>query len=197
MVTADLIFIAIIVLTFFCGYYYGFGRCLNAVCNGIFGVAISSIVCYFIFGVVLNMGFVQNLLAKLISAMIAKESPVLNLLVKIRIDIIIFGAGLFLVVQVLRKLFFSLLKDVFETDNKAMKITNKVLGVILTFFLAFAFLLIALQITLAIDGDNGAVMSFFSGSLFRLDKLYLGNPLNSIITTITNALPEIQPLGKI
>lgn len=190
MITADLIFLGIILLVVILGSCFGFGKCLEFVTKGVFGIIISVVVCYFIGGVVLELAFVQSLLADFISLMQAQDSAILNLLIKIRIDVIVYFLVLFLVVQVLRKVLVSLLKSVFETDNVAVKVVNKVLGVLLMAVFGTILILLALQIAFFFETAENTILNYFNGSFFGLDYLYTNNPLNNIINAVINLIPD-------
>lgn len=190
MITADLVLILILLVSVLFGLLLGFGKGLKIVTSGIIGKIISVFACYFLFGVVLNMGFVQNLLDKLIFALKENGNGICNLLIKIRIDLIVLALALFFVVQILRKVIVSIVKDVFEIDKKPIKVINKILGV--TLFLAVNAILVLtiMQVSAWISGTDGAVYGFLEGSKFGLDKLFINNPLNSLFETIQFHMSE-------
>ena len=68
-----------------------------------------------------------------------------------------------------------------------MRVINKVLGVAIYLFLLLLLVLIVFQIAYYISGADGAFYKTFQGSLFGLDKIYLDNPLNSVIESIRSA----------
>jgi len=185
MILVDYIAIGIIVLTLLCGVFAGFGKGLIFVTKGVVGMIISAVITWFLFGVVLSWGFVQDIIANFIASLESNGSAFCNFLITIRIDMILLGIVLFVIIQIIRLVILKFVKEVFESDNVAMKVLNKVLGVIL--FAAFfsVIILIAMQIAYMISGPTGGVFNFFKGSAFKLDELYLNNPLNSFIKLIT------------
>lgn len=190
MTTADLVLIIIALGSVFAGLILGFGKGLKIITSGIIGKIISIVVCYFLFGVVLNMGFVQNLLDKLITALKENGNGICNLLIKIRIDLIILAVALFFIVQILRKVIVSIVKDIFEIDKKPVKIINKVLGITLFLAVNAVIILTIMQVSAWIGGTDGAVYGFLEGSKLGLDKLFINNPLNALFETIRLHIPE-------
>ncbi len=182
MITADFVTIIVFLAFVFLGAFIGFGRGLQLVTHGFVGSAISVVVCYFIYGVVLDWAFAQSLIAKFVQFMQAQNTGFCDFLLSIRIDMIAFFGALFLIVQLIRKLAFGLIRSFFEIDVFFMRITNKVLGIALALFVLITVALIVFQIiTWAGDGAIESVLSVFRGSALGLDKLFLNNPLNSII----------------
>lgn len=185
MITADYIaliaFLGFIVL----GAFIGFGKGLDLITRGMVGSAISVVACYFIYGIVLDWAFVQSLLAKFVEFMTAQETGFCDFLLSIRIDMIAFFAVLFVLVQIVRKIAIAIVRSFFEIDFIVMRIINKVLGVALALFTLIAITLIVFQvITWAGEGAINSVLGVFEGSTLGLDKLFLNNPLNSIIESI-------------
>ena len=175
MVIADWIFIAGIVLFALVGVFLGFGKELDLLTKGVFGIIVSVIICYFVFGLVYNIPFVQALLLKFKETLVATEKPFVHFLFKIRIDIIVYAIALFLVVSGVRLVIVYIIKNVMEIDSKPMKIVNKSLGVILAVAVFFALGLIVMQIMYF--ATDGAVPDKLAGSFFRLDRIYANNPL--------------------
>jgi len=187
MITADVIVLVALLICIVLGAFMGFGKGLRLFTGGVFGRIISVVICYFLFGIVLSWSFVQDLLLKFTTMLAEKDTWICNLLLQIRIDMIVFGAVLFLAVQILRHLVVHIIAGVFEIDNKAIRIINKILGVVL--FLAFAviFTLIIFQIIAWISGTDGGFYESLQGSVFGLDKIFTDNPLNSVFESIRAA----------
>ncbi|MEG9430551.1 MAG: hypothetical protein VZQ61_06505 [Christensenellaceae bacterium] len=187
MITADLIVLVALLICIVLGAFMGFGKGLRLFTGGVFGRIISVVICYFLFGIVLSWSFVQDLLLKFTTMLAEQDTWICNLLLQIRIDMIVFGAVLFLAVQILRHLVVHIIAGVFEIDNKAIRIINKILGVVL--FLAFAviFTLIIFQIIAWISGTDGGFYESLQGSVFGLDKIFTDNPLNSVFESIRAA----------
>jgi len=181
MVTADFIFIVAAIGFGILGLFLGFGKLLKWLTGGIRGVLISIVVCYLIFGFVLNLGFVQTLLARFKESLAASDNGIVRFLSTIRIDVIVLALVLFALVQIARKVIILILEHVLELQNVVMKAINKTFGVALAFAIFLGLVLIVGQIVYAVNGESGELYESLKGSFFRLDELYLANPLTSII----------------
>ncbi len=188
MNVADLIAIGAIITVALLGAGLGFGRFLSVLSRGIVGKIVSIIVCYFIFGIVLDWGVVKNLLALFVEFMQSKDNFFCNLLLKIRIDLIVFAILLFFVVQLLKRFLAFLIREVFEIDLLVIRIMNKVFGLILAVLVLIMVTLIVFQI-LSLCGTETVekISSWLSGSVFGLDLLFTENPLLSIFESINLA----------
>lgn len=178
MVLVDWIFIAGLLLFALIGLGLGFGKQLSFLTKGIFGVIISVVVCYFIFGLVYQLPFVQALLNKFRESLSSSEKPVVQFLLKIRVDIIAYAVALFVVVSIARLILVAIIKNVMEADTTVMKVINKTLGLVLGVAVFAALGLIALQIVY-LSGD-GSVPQGITGSFFKMDYIYTHNPLTVI-----------------
>lgn len=186
MITADFIAIGVIILFALIGISSGFGRGLKFFTSGIFGKIISVIVCYFLFGLVLELDFVQGWLEKFVVFLAEKNNFICNVLLKLRIDLIAFAVVLFVIVQIARKILVAILCGIFESEVLLMQILNKILGLVLYLFMLCILVLIVFQVISLIGGNVAqSVANYFAGSKLSLDKLFLDNPLLSIIETIT------------
>lgn len=183
MLVIDIIAIALFAVFFLLGLGMGFGRGLKFLTGGIFGKIISIVVCYFLFGIVLSWGFVQDLLASFVNALSSSGSGFCNFLLTIRIEMIVFAIALFAIVQLLRILIVNVVKSVMEVNNVAMRVINKVLGVALFFAAMMVLLLIVFQIIAWIGGTEGSFYQSIEGSVFGMDSLFKNNPLNSMFQT--------------
>jgi hypothetical protein len=185
MILADFIAIGAVLLFTLIGAGIGFGRYLDILTRGIIGKIISVIVCYFLFGIVLDWGFVQDLLSKFVGYLQSNDNFICNILLKIRIDLIVFAIVLFIVVQILRKIATALVCNIFEIDFFAIRLVNKLLGVVLSLATLVILALIVLQL-LTYGGAETVqnITNSLSGSAFGLDKLFVENPLNSILHSI-------------
>ena len=177
MITADVITLIVGVVSLACGSLLGLSKSLKVFTKGIFGAAISLIVCYFIYGIVLDWKFVSDLLEKLHEFLVSQNNFFCDLLVTIRIDMIVFFVVLFAVVTLVRIFLVNLIAELFGSDNKVIKVINKFLGAIFFLFMVFVVALIAFQIL----STSTTFAEKLNGSVFGLDKLYHNNPLMSII----------------
>ena len=184
MITADVIAIVAFCVCVLLGSAIGFGKSLRLFTGGTFGRIISVVICYFLFGIVLSWGFVQELLVKFTNALQGNGSWWAKALLAIRIDLIVFALVLFIVVQMLRRLVVHLIAGVMESDNKVISVFNRILGVVFLLVFIIMVTLIVFQIIAWIDGTNGGFYDGLSGSAFGLDKIFCDNPLNAIFKNI-------------
>ena len=184
MIAIDIVNLVAIAVGLIGGASFGFGKSLKFFTSGIFGKIISVVICYFIFGLVVSIPFVQNLLGNFVSMLTAKGNFFCNLLVKIRIDLIVFAVVLFFAVQICRVIIVSSLQKVMEADNKALKALNKFLGAIFVLCVFAIIELIIMQIIAWIDGVDGNVANKISNSVLGLGKIFKDNPLNKLISHI-------------
>ena len=195
MSNLDLITLGVIMLTALIGAISGFGNGLKFFARGWLGRIISIIICYFLFGLVLKIPFVQDLLQKFV-ATLDGEKWYLKILKYVRIDMIVFAVVLFFAVQLVKKLVVSLINGLFSINTPFIRVLNKLLGVFIYMFLLLLLVLIVFQIAYLIDGADGAIYQKTHGSLFGLDKLYLDNPLNKVIESIKMAFVKESDGGK-
>ena len=191
----ELITLGVIMLTALSGAISGFGNGLKFFARGWLGRIISIIICYFLFGLVLKIPFVQDLLQKFV-ATLDGETWYLKILKYVRIDMIVFAVVLFFAVQLVKKLVVSLINGLFSINTPFIRVLNKLLGVFIYLFLLLLLVLIVFQIAYLIDGADGAIYQNTHGSLFGLDKLYLDNPLNKVIESIKMAFVKESDGGK-
>lgn len=180
MLVIDIVAIVSFIVFFLMGMGFGFGKGLKFCTSGWIGKIISIVVCYFLFGIVLSWGFVQDILASFVNALTENGSEFCQFLLTIRIEIITFGIVLFIVVQLLRILVVNIIKSIMEIDSAVMRVINKVLGVVLSLGALIVLALIIFQIIAWIGGTNGGFYQEIEGSIFGLDYVFANNPLNSI-----------------
>ena len=195
MSNLDLITLGVIMLTALIGAISGFGNGLKFFARGWLGRIISIIICYFLFGLVLKIPFVQDLLQKFV-ATLDGEKWYLKILKYVRIDMIVFAVVLFFAVQLVKKLVVALINGLFSINTPFIRVLNKLLGVFIYLFLLLLLVLIVFQIAYLIDGADGVIYQKTHGSLFGLDKLYLDNPLNKVIESIKMAFVKENEGGK-
>lgn len=181
MIIADWVAIGLSALFCIIGFITGFGRGLKFFTSGIFGFLISILVCYAIGGLVLHLGFVQELLGKLIEVM-TNVNGFCDFLISISIDVIIFYIALFIIVTIIRIIIVQILKHASEAENVAIKFVNRTLGIFL-FAAALALTaLTAFQIISLIGGEAAEnFASLLVDSKLKLDKLFEFNPLVTLI----------------
>ncbi|MBQ9513621.1 MAG: hypothetical protein IJR66_01385 [Clostridia bacterium] len=184
MVLADGIAIGVALFAVISGLLLGFGKQLYFISGGIVGFIISSVVAYFLYGAVLNIPFVSELLSKIISKLAEQNNAVCDFLIKMRIELVVYCVALFMIIQVIRIIVFMIIKDTFEIDNVVIRVINKVFGVILSLCLTFALMLIVFQIIYWVKGTDAGLYGYLQGSLFKLDYVYLNNPLLKFVDQI-------------
>lgn len=188
MITADWIAIGVAVFAVLAGYVMGFGKTFDFLTKGTIGLIISLVICWFLFGIVLNWGFVQELVQKMVNYFQSADKWYFDLLLKIRIDLIAVGIALLIVVQIIRAILNKFIENVFESDNALIVVLNKSLGIIImvAFFAVLA--LIVFQI-FDLVGSN-AIIEKLTDSKLKLDYIYNNNPLKGFM----DALAEANPL---
>ncbi len=182
MITADWVAIGAVAFFALLGLFVGFGRGLKFFTSGIFGIIISIFVCYLIFGLVLDISFVGDLCDKF-NDWLTEQNSVGAFFADIHIDYVVLAVVLFIIVQIVRIIIVKIIRGVVEINNKAVKVINKVLGVV--FFLAVltAIVLFVFQIVAWVDGSTAeSFTEALSGSFFKLDVLFENNPLRSVFS---------------
>jgi hypothetical protein len=182
MIIADLIALGVIMFITIVGLSSGFSGGLKFFTKGVFGKIIAVVASYFLYGLVIDLPFVQKLLEEFVKFMASQDNFVCNMLLQLRIDLIVFAVALVVVVQILNAVVVDVLCGIFEGENTVIKVFNKALGLALYLFMTFAFVLIIFQIISLIDHQGFA--SYLSGSIMGLDGLFNNNPLLSIIKSI-------------
>lgn len=182
MVLYDYILIGLIALGCIIGVTVGFGKGLSILTKGLRGMIISVIICYFIFGALLNLGFVSGLLESFRNTLNENGSGFCGFLLTIRVDYIVYGVALFIIVQILRKIFVALIDKGCSIDNTGVKIINRIFGVILSLAVMAIVILLAMQVYGIISGVSEESTKIFEGSLFKLDYVFTNNPLNGIFS---------------
>ena len=193
MITADVIALIVFLGCLFIGSAFGFGKVLGWLTGGIVGKILVVVVCYFIYGVVLDFGFVRALMGKLITALQEDGSVICKVLLAIRIDMIAFFAVLFIAVLSLRRIIVNAIDRAMSTDVKVISVTNRVLGVILLTAFAAIAMLVVFQLIAWVSGVDGSFYESLQGSAFGLDSVFTDNPLNSIFESIRLAKNSSAP----
>jgi hypothetical protein len=185
MVSADWIAIAVVLIAAALGLIFGFGKTLKFFTSGILGIIISVVVCYFLYGIVINWTFTQDLMTKLVESLQNADNGFCNFLIKIRIELVVVCVVMFIIVQLLRILAVALIKALAEIDNVVFKVINKVLGVVLMVAIVIMLALIVFQIISWVGGNTAADFAAkLDGSVFKLDEVFANNPLISMIEFI-------------
>ncbi len=184
MILADYLIIFIVLVVSLIGVLVGFGRGLRILTKGIIGILISIINCYFLFGLIIHIGFVENFMNVIVNGLTNASNWFCDFLLLIRIEIITVAVILFILVTIIRKIVVSIISSIAESDHKVFKIINKSLGALLSVVAFIIIALIVMQIILVIQEEGSPIYTFFKGSFFHLDEIYLNNPLSLIIEKI-------------
>ena len=183
MLTADYIVLGLLLVFVLIGALVGFGKGLKFFTSGIFGIIISVFVCYLIFGLVLSWSVVSDLLARF-NEWLREQGNVGTFFADIYIDRVVLAVVLFIIVQIVRIIVVKIVKGIVEINNVVFKVINRILGSAFFVAVAMAVLLIVFQIVAWIGGDTAANFAAnLDGSAFRLDDLFVNNPLNAIFAT--------------
>lgn len=190
MITADIVVLSSFGISALFGLVLGFGKGLKLFTSGIFGMAISLLLCYCFGGMILNLSFVQELLKDFSSLWMGKEGAFYAFLENSRMELVLYYIVLFLMLQAMRVLLVKLIRGFMETDVLLMKVINRTLGLLLFVLIFFFVLLLVFQIISWIGHDTETkFLTEISGSRFHLDDIYHNNPLNGLMKLI---LPKSQ-----
>lgn len=171
MIVADWVFLGIILGGLALGSLLGFGKLFKFFTSGIFGIILSIVVCFLI-----GAAF-QGPLTPFLDGLAEKITSVDNwfcqFLGKINIQVILYYIIMFVVVWILRFIIVRIIKAVAESENKVLKVFNRVTGAV--FFLA-ALLLIATLVLAVIGWVGGStsdkVLEYLSTSKLGLGEIY-------------------------
>lgn len=180
MQIVDWIALGIVLLAAIIGLLLGFGKALKIFTSGIVGVIISIVVTYFLIGVVGSWGFVNNWLSMLNDALVNTENFFCIFLKDIGISSIILAIVLFAIVQLTRILIVNIIKGLSESDNTAIRVIDKILGIILSLAFFVMIALVVFQIFYLIGGNTAETFHNYLKGAFRLDWVYEHNPLQGI-----------------
>ena len=171
MIVVDWIFLGIILGGLVLGALFGFGGIFKFFTTGIFGIIISVTVCVFI-GTAFY-GTCEPLLDKIQEAIMSSENWFCQFLGKLNIQVILYYILLFVVIWLLRFLIVRIIKSISQSDNKVIKIINRIMGAL---FFLLILLLIFFFVFFLIGWVGGKTADDFSqylaGGLLRLDRLF-------------------------
>ncbi len=183
MILADYIILSLVIGMGLVGLFLGFGRSLRILTKGIIGILISIVNCYFLFGLVVHIGFVETFMNFIVQSLKNNSNWFCDFLVLIHIEMITVGVILFFLITIVKKIIVMLISKATESENTVLKVINKTLGAVLGVVVFIIVGLIVMQITYAIKGTE---LTFLQNSFFGLDKIYLNNPMVEIIDRIVS-----------
>ena len=178
MILVDYVAIGSFVLFGIVGAFIGFGKGLQVLTKGVFGIIISVVATYFLLDILLGISFVQDFMLKIKEFLSVQENAFCEFLVTIKFEHIVVAILLFVIMQILRKVVILIVSRMLESDNAVVKVVNKTLGAALSVTLMVGLSLLVMQIVYFSSGTQAS--SWFEGSFFRLDYLYIHNPLASL-----------------
>ncbi|MGN0804009.1 MAG: hypothetical protein ACI4MS_01335 [Candidatus Coproplasma sp.] len=184
MYISDWISIGIVLLAIALGVLLGFGKSLKIFTGGIVGIIISVVVTYFSIGVVASWGFVQELMGKLVSALINNGNGFCKFLRVIAIEKILLAIILFAIIFSLRILIVNIIKGVSEADNKLIRGLNRFFGVIFVLAITIMVTLLVFHLIDLIGGSAEESFVKFLHGAFRLDWVFTHNPLRYIVQQV-------------
>lgn len=171
MIAVDWVLIGIIVGGLALGALFGFGGIFKFFTTGIFGIIISVVVCFLIGAAF--YGPCEPLLIKLQDAILANDNWFCQFIGKLNIQVILYYVILFVVVWLLRFIVVKIIKSVAESENKGIKVVNKLLGSI---FFAAILLLLFFFVFFVIGWVGGETAdnfnNYLAGGALRLDRLF-------------------------
>ena len=183
----DRFFLILMAVSALLGLVFGLGRVLKSLTNHLPGKIAAGVFTYFIYGTVLNLGFVSELLTSFVTMIADMDNFFSKVLLIIRIDMIVFAIALFLAVRIAQKLAISLVAKIIEAKNPVFIIVNRAGGAILSAGCVFIVFLIFLQLSYWTSGQDGTMYETLKDSKICLG-LYLNNPLNAITETVRLSL---------
>lgn len=187
MQTIDWLTIGIILVSILLGVLVGFGRGLRWVSKGIVGIVLSVFFCYTFGGLILGIPFVGDLLRKFASLW-DKPGGFYDFLKVIHLEIVLYYIILFVLAQLIRHFIVKLISRAFEWDNKVMKVINRVLGAVLFLAINILLVLFVFQIVNWVGGESAANFEQSLKGVFCIDRLFVKNPMNSIIDLVKNSI---------
>lgn len=187
MQLVDWIVIGVILLSLLLGSLFGFGKLLKGFTRGIVGVLISIVVTYFCIGVVASWGFVQDIMAQLLTAMHNANNGFVNFLINIGIEKIILAVALFIIIQILRIIIVSIIKGVVEINNPFFKVINRFFGAVFMLAIVAMFALLVFHVVDLIGGNTEFNFRQSLSGVFKLDWVFDHNPLKYVIQRVTAA----------
>ncbi len=185
MIVADYIILFLILGMALLGILLGFGKSLKLLTKGIIGILISIVNCYFLFGLVVHIGFVEAFMNVIVEGLRNASNWFCDFLLLIHIEMITIGVLLFILVMIVKKIIVVLISKAVESDHIVLKVINKTLGALLGVAVVVIVGLIVMQITYAMKGTE---VSFLQNSFLGLDKIYLNNPMAKIIDRLKEGI---------
>ena len=179
----DVLIIFYVIFALIIGMLAGYSRLIKFIGKGITGFIFKLLISYGLAGVLLKIEPIGNFAADIRGKLVGGNG-FLQFLAKIRIDLIAIIIVMFIVVTLIMLLLRGIGKS-FE-NGKYGKITpvNRVFGMILSVAF-FGFLLVLFfHVSALIEASTGSefIVSklLHAGSMFKMDELYLQNPINTL-----------------
>jgi hypothetical protein len=171
-ITIDVIALIALVVAALVGYFFGFGRTLKWFTGGIVGIVIAVVACIMLGGIFQNIGFVQNFILNINDRAAGVWGGFGQNFLRHFAGQLAFYAIMFLVVMLIKIILVRVVKKLMQSENGAMKILNKVLGVVFMAGFVSALILVILAgiKTLGVADEYGLYTAdtFFNGLINNL-----------------------------
>lgn len=177
----DYIAIGGIILFGLAGVILGFGKGVKFFTGGIFGIIISVVVTYFLYGVIFGSDLGQRLLTDF--------SNVLPTTIRLNdwLPMLVAALGLFLVISLARIIIVKIVSSIVEINNPAMKAINRILGIFLFIGIFIAIALTVFQVSSWVYPELSSDVFYnnlVEGSVLKIDWVYTHNPMPKILEYI-------------
>jgi hypothetical protein len=138
----DAIFLIAMGISLVTGLFSGFGGMLKKLTKRLPGKIAAVVFTYFIYGTVLNLPFIQELLGDFVSKIAGWNNFGGTILLAIRVDMIVFAVALYFAVRILQKLAISMVASIVEAKNPLFITFNRLAGALLSMACVFIMFLI-------------------------------------------------------
>lgn len=187
----DYIVIGIALLSIIIGVVFGASKRIRKSPSGIISFLLTLIAAFTVLTLVLNIPNVKEWLKNLTDNMLEADNWFLTFLVNIRIEIIVLGIIITVIIMVIKFKVCDLIADYLELDNILSVLLNKTLGVVLSLATTAVLFLITLEIIYFINGNSGWGYDTVNGSVLKIDYLYENNPIIGVYNYIKSSYTEI------
>jgi|GEM_PF-6033610 len=185
MILVDYIAIGLVVLSGIIGSGAGLGKVLKFLAKGFVGVIISIGISYFLFGAVAEIGFVSYLMSRLVEAVSGMQSDLGAFLLSIHIDAVLLGIVLFIVVRLLVRLLAAILAGMFGGASAFARGVDGFFGSVAVIIIMMAIVLVLMSVvSVTTGGEGSALYKLLEGSYFRLDEIFLNNPVRIVYLSL-------------
>ncbi|MDR0752364.1 MAG: hypothetical protein LBF12_07290 [Christensenellaceae bacterium] len=173
----DLSYLVAFIIIALLGLLLGFGKILKIFTSGPFGLIISIIFCAFLGGTLQSVPFI----ADFITSINQKAIDIASFFQYIKPGIVVYYIVMFLIVQIFRMFVVKLIKTLMEIEKPAIKLLNRILGLVFSVAFSSAFLLLFFAVVEIFDSTQ-----FGQNIILKLGDgiirgIYDNNPINFVI----------------